>query len=53
MKLPAERFEIYLAGVRESRGTAEKLADTDTVDLLTGVVTDFEKNAWFLRATLA
>ena len=45
VKLLAERFEIYLAGVRESRGTAEKLADTDTVDLLTGVVSDFEKNA--------
>ena len=25
----------------------------DTVDLLTGVITEFEKNAWFLRATLA
>ena len=53
VKLLAERFEIYLAGVREARGTAEKLADTDTVDLLTGVITDFEKNTWFLRATLA
>ena len=39
--------------MRESRGAAEKLADTDTVDLLTGVITDFEKNAWFLRAMLA
>ena len=53
VKLLAERFEVYLAGVRESRATAERLADTDTVDLLTGVITDFEKNAWFLRATLA
>jgi starvation-inducible DNA-binding protein len=31
---------------------AEKLADTDTVDLLTAVVSEFEKNAWFLRASL-
>ena len=31
----------------------KSLGDTDTVDLLTGVVTEFEKNAWFLRATLA
>jgi starvation-inducible DNA-binding protein len=53
VKLLAERIDVYLAGVRESRGAAEKLADTDTVDLLTGVITEFEKNAWFLRATLA
>lgn len=53
VKLLAERFETYLAGVRESRGIGEKLGDTDTVDLLTGVITEFEKNAWFLRATLA
>ncbi|HEY5926197.1 MAG TPA: DNA starvation/stationary phase protection protein Dps [Kofleriaceae bacterium] len=53
VKLLAERFDTYLGGVRESRGIAEKLGDTETVDLLTGVVTEFEKNAWFLRATLA
>ncbi len=53
VRLLAERIDLYLAGVRESRGLAEKLGDTDTVDLLTGVVTEFEKNAWFLRATLA
>ena len=52
VKLLAERFESYLAGVRESRGIGEKLGDTDTVDLLTGVITEFEKNSWFLRATL-
>jgi starvation-inducible DNA-binding protein len=53
VRLLAERIDIYLQGVRESRGAADKLADTDTVDLLTGVITGFEKNAWFLRATLA
>jgi starvation-inducible DNA-binding protein len=53
VKLLAERIDAYLGDVRESRGVAEKLGDTDTVDLLTGVVTGFEKNAWFLRATLA
>lgn len=42
----------YLAGLRESRQTAEELADIDTVDLLTGIITEFEKNAWFLRASL-
>jgi starvation-inducible DNA-binding protein len=52
VKLLAERIEKYLDGVRESRGLSEKLGDTDTVDLLTGIVTEFEKNAWFLRASL-
>ena len=53
VRLLADRFEAYLSGVRESRKLGEELGDTDTVDLLTGVVTEFEKNAWFLRATLA
>lgn len=52
VKLLAERFEKYLEGVRESRAAAEKLGDTDTVDLFTQVVTEFEKHAWFLRASL-
>jgi starvation-inducible DNA-binding protein len=52
VKLLAERFDSYLDGVRESRGIAEKLGDTDTVDLFTRVVSDFEKHAWFLRASL-
>ena len=50
--LLADRIDTYLEGVRASRHVAEKLADTDTVDLLTGVVSEFEKNAWFLRASL-
>jgi starvation-inducible DNA-binding protein len=52
VKLLAERFEKYLDGVRSARATGEKLGDTDTVDLLTSIVTEFEKNAWFLRASL-
>lgn len=52
VKLLAERFDKYLVGVRESRSAAEKLGDTDTVDLFTQVVTEFEKNTWFLRASL-
>ncbi|GMV13813.1 MAG: DNA starvation/stationary phase protection protein Dps [Polyangiaceae bacterium] len=52
VKLLAERIEKYLEGVRASRGVGEKLGDTDTVDLLTGIVTEFEKHAWFLRASL-
>jgi len=52
VKLLVERFETYLAGLRESRGVAERTADTDTEDMLTLVITEFEKNAWFLRASL-
>ena len=52
VKLLAERIEKYLEGARESRAAAEKLADTDTVDLLTQVISEFEKHAWFLRASL-
>lgn len=52
VKLLAERIDKYLDGVRESRLAGDALGDTDTVDLLTGIVTEFEKNAWFLRASL-
>ena len=52
VKLLAERIEKYLDGTRDARGVGEKLGDTDTVDLLTGIITEFEKHAWFLRATL-
>ena len=52
VKLLSERIEKYLEGARESRSAAEKLADTDTVDLFTQVITEFEKHAWFLRASL-
>lgn len=52
VKLLAERIDKYLDGVRDSRLAGDALGDTDTVDLLTGIVTEFEKNAWFLRASL-
>ncbi|HET9953673.1 MAG TPA: DNA starvation/stationary phase protection protein Dps [Polyangiaceae bacterium] len=52
VRLLAERIEKYLDVVRESRSNAEKLGDTDTVDLFTQIVTEFEKHAWFLRASL-
>jgi starvation-inducible DNA-binding protein len=52
VRLLAERFETYLEGLRESRGVAEQHGDTDTVDLLTAIITGFEKHAWFLRASL-
>ena len=52
VKLLVQRLEGYLAGLRESRAVAEQQADTDTEDMLTLVITEFEKNAWFLRASL-
>lgn len=48
----ADRIDAYLDGVRKARDVADASKDQDTVDLLTGVVEEFEKNAWFLRATL-
>jgi starvation-inducible DNA-binding protein len=52
-RLLTERIEKFLEGVRAARGTAEKLQDVDSVDLLTGVISEFEKNGWFLHATLS
>jgi len=52
VKLLADRIESYLGGVRETRDLGGKEDDQDTVDLLTGIITEFEKHAWFLRATL-
>ncbi len=52
VSLLADRFDVYLEGLRESRRLAEMHQDIDTVDLLTGIITELEKNAWFLRASL-
>jgi starvation-inducible DNA-binding protein len=52
VRLLAERFETYLDGLRESRTVAEEAKDVDTVDLLTETISQFEKHAWFLRASL-
>lgn len=53
VRLLADRIDGYLAGVREARDAADERGDQDTVDLLTGVVEEMEKNGWFLRASLA
>lgn len=52
VKLLADRFDKFLEGVRASRKVAEENGDTDSVDLLTGLVTEFEKHSWMLRASL-
>ncbi|MFN8644230.1 MAG: DNA starvation/stationary phase protection protein Dps [Candidatus Binatia bacterium] len=48
----AERFAAYVEGLRASRQVAEAAGDADTVDLLTQVVSEFEKFGWFLEATV-
>lgn len=53
VKLLAERIEKYLDGLRKTRDLGEAEDDVDTVDLLTGIITEFEKHVWFLRASLA
>jgi starvation-inducible DNA-binding protein len=50
--LLADRIDQYLDGVRAARGVTEAAGDQDSQDLLTGVVEAFEKNGWFLRASL-
>ena len=52
VRLLADRIEAFLGGLRESRRAAEAESDTDTADLFTQVITEFEKAAWFLRASL-
>ncbi|MFO1077375.1 MAG: DNA starvation/stationary phase protection protein Dps [Planctomycetota bacterium] len=52
VKLLADRIEAYLVGVRAARDGALEHRDDDTADALTGIVTMFEKHAWFLHATL-
>jgi|CXWL01.1.fsa_nt_gi starvation-inducible DNA-binding protein len=52
VRLLAERFDVFLSGLRETRILGEKSGDVDTVDLITGVISEFEKNTWFLRASL-
>lgn len=52
VKLLADRIGAYLVGVRGARDVAMEHKDDDTVDVLTGIVTAFEKHAWFLHATL-
>jgi starvation-inducible DNA-binding protein len=52
VRLLAERFQVYLGGLRRGREVAAGHGDTETHDLLALVITEFEKHAWFLLATL-
>lgn len=48
----ANSIDAYLEGARGARELADELGDGDSVDLLTAVVSEFEKNSWMLRASL-
>ena len=48
----SKQIEFNETARRAMERGVDKLADTDTVDLLTGVISEFEKHAWFLRASL-
>jgi starvation-inducible DNA-binding protein len=52
VRLLADRLDVYLEGLREAPAVGDKEGDTDTVDLVTAVITEAEKHAWFLRASL-
>ena len=52
VKLLSERIETYLKGLQDARKVGETNSDVDTVDLLTGIISEFEKHGWFLRAHL-
>ncbi len=52
VRLLAERFDQFLDGLRRSRAVTDELGDVDSTDLLTEIISTFEKHAWFLRASL-
>jgi starvation-inducible DNA-binding protein len=52
VRLLVDRLELYLEGLRTTRTLAEEEGDLDTSDLLTTMIEETEKNAWFLHATL-
>jgi starvation-inducible DNA-binding protein len=52
VKLLAERIEVYLDGLRQSRKLFIDQGDDDSEGLVTSIITEFEKHAWFLRASL-
>ncbi|MBL9009308.1 MAG: DNA starvation/stationary phase protection protein Dps [Myxococcales bacterium] len=52
VRLLAERFGSYLAGLRAARSVAKEGEDSDSEDLLTGILRQTEKHTWFLISTL-
>ncbi|MDI1479479.1 DNA starvation/stationary phase protection protein Dps [Polyangium sp. y55x31] len=52
VRLLAERFGVYIQGLHASRAISDEHRDADTSDLLTNIITTFDKHAWFLLASL-
>lgn len=52
VRLLSMRFRIFVDQARSVRDRAAELGDPETVDLLQDVVASFEKNGWFLAATM-
>ena len=50
--LLADRIGAYLDGARAARTVSEEHGDDESVDALTAIITQFEKHAWFLHASL-
>lgn len=46
------RCQAFLPGAHAARTVADDAGDVDTADLLTEIVSEVDKQAWFLRATL-
>ena len=51
-RLLLARFDHFLKLANESRQVADDQGDQDSADVMTQIITEFDKNAWFLRATL-
>ena len=52
VELLLARFDAFLPGAVAARITADEVRDIDTADILTGMISEFDKNAWFLRSAL-
>jgi len=50
--LLGERLDQWLKGMKAARDQADEQGDPDTADLLTGMISGFEKHRWFFTATL-
>jgi starvation-inducible DNA-binding protein len=53
LRLLTERFEVFLANARDTRDALAAQQDHATSALVHTLIEEFERHAWFLRATLA
>jgi starvation-inducible DNA-binding protein len=50
--LLGERIDEFLKFANEARQVADQNQDQDSAEVMTQVISEFDKHAWFLRATL-